>query len=247
MKKTLFIFIMCLLPVLAPCKPWLILANGPEIPEEELKEFIQNRTLLALDGAVNRLRTIPLHPDIILGDFDSIEDPAYWGIVETFADLNEQSSSYQGNFGITIVPAKDQNYTDLEKAIMYCDRIEKGPILILQATGRRMDHTLGNLGLLRKHYQQDRPLIIRTEIEQILFLRDEKISIENGVGGTCAILGYPQAVMTTTGLAYNGEGYPLILGIQESVCNTITEPTATITIQGEALIILPKAATFYKN
>lgn len=236
----LAVFICCFFSATLWSDPWVIVANGNPFPAEELKESMKGRKVLALDGAVNRFKALQLYPDFILGDFDSVEDPFFWGITALFSEIDEQHSPYEGNFGITIIPAKDQNYTDLEKGIRYCDQSDATSILIIQATGGRMDHTLGNIGLLKKHASSDRPLILLTEKEQIFYLGNTSISIEGGEGETCAIMGYPQALMTTTGLAYNGIEYPLQLGIQESICNTIIEPHATISIQGDALIILPK-------
>lgn len=179
---------------------------------------------------------------MILGDFDSIEEPSYWGIHKTFWEIDLHTASYLGNFSITIVPAKNQDFTDLEKGIHYCDSQEASSILILQATGGRMDHTLGNLGLLRKHYRSDRQLSIETDKEKIFYLKDCEIIIEKGEECECAIMGYPQASLTSNGLAYDCVDYPLNLGIQESVCNQLIASKAAISVQGEALVILPKTA-----
>lgn len=243
-RFAMFLSISCLFSGDLLCNSWVIIANGSPLQVNELEESLKDRKVLALDGAVNRLKSLQLYPDCILGDFDSIDDPVYWGILATFPEIDEHSSSYIGNFGITIVPSKDQNYTDLEKGIIYCDKAKATSILIVQAIGGRMDHTLGNLGALKKYHRIDRNLIILTETEQIFYLCDADIAIEGGVGEYCAIMGYPQALMTTSGLAYNGDKYRLELGIQESTCNKIIEPQAAISIQGEALIILPKSSTF---
>lgn len=240
----IFLSIGCFLYGALWCAPWVIVANGPPFPINELKESLHDRKVLALDGAVNRFKCLQLCPDCILGDFDSVEDPAYWGISAVFSEIDEYSFSYTGNFGITIIPAKDQNYTDLEKGIIYCDRAGATSILIVQATGGRMDHTLGNLGLLKKYHRPDRDLIIVTEKEKIFYLCNNDIVVEGGMGEYCAVMGYPQALMTTSGLAYNGHEYLLQLGIQESICNKITSSQATISIQGEALVIIPKFSTF---
>lgn len=221
---------------------WTILANGPEIPASALVKYWQNGKVIALDGAANRLRYLSLYPDVILGDFDSIEEPNYWGIQETFFEIDKNTPPYLGNFAVIIVPAKNQDYTDLEKGILYCDAQKASAILIVQATGGRMDHTLGNLGLLRKYYQKNRTLILETDREKILFLKDSEIRITKDVENECAIMGYPQAILTSNGLAYDCVEYPLSLGIQESVCNKLIAPEATISIQGEALVIVPKSA-----
>jgi len=223
------------------CDEWVIVANGFPISSAELQESLVGRTVLALDGAANQFQSFKHCPDYILGDFDSVSDPAYWGITTTFSDLDESHLPYCGNFGTTIVPAKDQDHTDLEKGILYCDQANASSVLIVQATGGRMDHTLGNLEVLKKYHRADRDLTIWTEKEQIFYLCDGKIEVEGGIGEHCAIMGYPRALMTTSGLAYNGHDYLVELGVQESTCNTIADSLATISIQGEALIILPRS------
>lgn len=223
---------------------WTIIANGPSLELNELKKVLAGQKILALDGGANSLKSLQIYPDCILGDFDSVEDPAYWGIKEMFSEIDEESSPYVGNFGIMIIPAKNQNLTDLEKGIIYCEQAQATSIFIVQATGGRMDLTLSNLGSLKKFHRPGRPLIILTEMEQIFYVCNADIAIEGGVGDHCSILSYPQALMTTCGLAYNGDKFPLKLGLQESVSNKIVEGKASISIEGEALIILPKSSSF---
>ena len=240
--KLFLLFFILLYSSFSNATNWTILANGPEMPTQELAKCWHYGKVVALDGAANRLRHLSFYPHVILDDFDSIEDPQYWGIQKTFCEIDQNASPYVGNFSVTIVPAKNQDYTDLEKGILYCDSQSAVAILIVQATGGRMDHTLGNLGLLRKHYRSNRTLIIETEHEQILFLKDSEIRIAKGEENACAIMGYPQALLTSIGLAYDCSEYLLKLGVQESVCNKLISSEATIAIQGEALIILPKSA-----
>lgn len=225
-------------------KKWLIVANGPSFSEEQFLEAKKGRTTLALDGAANYM--LKIHPDVILGDFDSITNKDYWGILGTFDDINSSTLPYFGNFGVLIIPAKDQDYTDLEKGVAYCDSQGAESILIINATGGRMDHTLGNIGVLRKYYKPGRTLIIETENEFIEYVKDTSTIIKGNIGDHCAIMGYPEASMSTAGLAYNGINYSLKIGIQESICNTLSEPLATIAIHGEALVISPKSKSVKK-
>ncbi len=227
------------------CEPWVIVANGAPFSSEALEDVVRDRKVLVLDGAINRFKALTFfYPDCLLGDFDSIEDPDYWGVSAAFSKLDGNSPPYEGNFGMMIIPAKDQNHTDLEKGIIYCDQLQATSIHIIQATGGRMDHTLGNLGLLRKYHRTDRHLFIETEKERIFYLCDEEMSIEGGEGECCAILGYPRAFLTTYGLAYNSERLALELGIQESICNTLIENQSRVVAEGEVLVILPKSCRF---
>lgn len=216
---------------------FLIVANGPFKGIEPILKLSEGRIIVALDGAVNHLQQFDFIPHVILGDFDSIQNKAYWGIKDDFKNIQK---SYMGNFGILIAPAKDQNYTDLEKGIVFCDIKNASDILIINAFGsNRLDHSLGNLGLLRKYYHLNRPISLLTESQKVEFVKDNIISIKGVIGDYCAIMGYPEAVITTRGLCYDCTNYPLTLGIHESVCNHLAEPVAHVEIKGEALVIQP--------
>src|SRR5262245_59554980 len=103
-------------------KNYLIIANGVFLVKEIIKEAIVDKTILALDGAADKLKKLGIKPDIILGDFDSIENAYDWGIHATFKDMLDSNIPYLGANGITIVPSKNQALTDLIKAIHYCDK-----------------------------------------------------------------------------------------------------------------------------
>ncbi|MFA6916525.1 MAG: thiamine diphosphokinase [Parachlamydiales bacterium] len=204
---------------------------------EQVNTFIPNKKLLVLDGAANHFMGGTLFPNVILGDFDSILNAEYWGIQNQFDSIDNCTKPYPGYFGVLIVPAKNQDFTDLEKGIHFCDSSLADSIVILNATGGRLDHTLGNIGFLKKYYRPDRKITLVTRTECVEYVKDATVMLTGPVGSVCAILGYPEAKMTTTGLTYNGQNYPLSIGLQESICNTLAEPTATINIQGEALVI----------
>lgn len=218
---------------------WAIIAHGSSLSEKQLRVLTKDRKILALDGGANMLREYHIHPQAILGDFDSIKNTEYWGITGTFSEIDESTKPYKGNFGIIIVPAKDQECTDLEKGIRFCLNNGANSIIILNALGGSLDHTLGNIGLLRKYYQPHLPIYIYSEKERIEFIRDGSTTIKGKIGDRCAIMGFPEATLTTKGLAYNGTKYPLKLGIQESVCNSLASLQATVDIIGEALVIHP--------
>ena len=72
-------------------KKFIIIANGPFLARDIIIEAIQDRQILALDGAADKLLTLSISPHIILGDFDSIHPQTqnYWGIVQDFQNASE--------------------------------------------------------------------------------------------------------------------------------------------------------------
>ena len=119
-------------------EPALLIANGEACRMELLEELLEwSPYILVLDGAIDRVLSLDIKVDALLGDFD--------GHQASLDQISEQQ------FPIEIIHTPDQNYTDLEKGLNFL--IERGfpAVNILWATGRRMDHTLANVFNLIKY------------------------------------------------------------------------------------------------
>ena len=115
----------------------IILANGA-FPQHVIPlSFLHNaERIICCDGSCNNLLNIGLKPDYIVGDLDSISD-------EIRTDLAS-----------ILYHQADQETNDLTKAVQFCIQREWKEITILGATGKREDHTLGNLSLLTDYAEQ---------------------------------------------------------------------------------------------
>ncbi len=220
-------------------KDYLIVAHGPAFPKKIILEMAKNKRIVALDGAADYLATLGILPDYILGDFDSIKNTGYWGIDKTFDQIENDSKPYLGHHGIEIIPAKNQNLTDLQKAIRFCDSREAESIHVVCATGGREDHSMLNTRTLRAEHKENRPIYLHTKTQTLQFLKNSESKITGKIKDYCGILAFPGGVFSSTGLEYNGENYPLEFGLCESVCNRLREPQAQIKVTGEALLIMP--------
>lgn len=89
--------------------------------------------IIAADGGQNRAREFGLQPDCVSGDFDS-------------TTLNEDFDC------IYITYPAEKDLTDTEAALTHA--LEKGcrNVILLGGMGGRLDHTMGNIGLLDKYY-----------------------------------------------------------------------------------------------
>lgn len=219
---------------------YLIVANGYFLPRSIILELAQQRQIIALDGAADRLALLGILPQVILGDFDSVKKNNVWGIQNTFDKIDQNSTPYPGKYGTKIVPAKDQDYTDLVKAIKYCDQHGATQIDIVCAVGvDRLDHTLGNSRALRTQYKPSRPIFLHGEMQSLSFCKNETVIMHGEADEHCGILAFPEAVFTSQGLKYNGDSFPLKFAFSESTCNQLTGKSATIKVKGEALIAHP--------
>ena len=115
--------------------PLLIAANG-EFPYNKIaiRQIRECNSIIACDGAANTLINKGYIPDIIIGDLDSI------------------SSENKVNYSDKIIEVKDQNQNDLRKAIDYAIIRKIEDIRIIGATGKREDHTIGNIFSLIKYH-----------------------------------------------------------------------------------------------
>lgn len=216
-------------------KQFVIIANGPFWPLDRISKAIQNRQIVALDGAANQLLSLGIQPHIILGDFDSIQPQAqaYWGIRQLYSELSDDAQPYIGHRGVLIVPAKNQMLTDLVKGIRYCDQQQAQDISIICATGGRDDHHEANKLALQSEYRKQRPIILHGEQQALRWAENETVTLKGKVGDYCGFIAQNSGYGDSTGFEYACNKTPI------SLCNRLSSPTAIVAITGSALVIMP--------
>jgi len=112
----------------------VILADG-DFPKQDIPLLLLKnaRRIICCDGATEKLLMFGRKPESIVGDLDSI------------------SEELKQRFSPILFQNPEQETNDLTKSVRFC--IEHGwkEITILGATGKREDHTLGNLSLLAEY------------------------------------------------------------------------------------------------
>ncbi len=119
----------------------LILANGdPPSPDLLARLASSHDLFIACDGAALKAAALGVLPQIVSGDFDSL-------------DLDSARAALPD---AEFVPTPDQSQTDLQKAVGIAREQGADSLTIAGATGGRIDHTLGNISLLLR-WQEDWP------------------------------------------------------------------------------------------
>lgn len=199
----------------------LILANAYSDPEI-LQKLAPNKTLIALDGAANDIKTFT--PHYILGDFDSIH--------KEIQHMYEKSHT-------SLILAPDQNLTDLEKAILFAQNHGAKTVSICCADGgNRSDHSLGALSFLKKYHSKKCTIVLYTRTERIHFLKDEIAEFSGAAKTTCAFFGWPLATLTTKGLNWDVQDFQTELGKEVSISNYFKEHTITLQVKGDLLFMM---------
>jgi thiamine pyrophosphokinase len=112
-------------------EPALIIANGASCQLELLGQLLEwSPLVVVLDSAIERVISLDIKVDVLLGDFDRDFDPEVYKTKQ---------------YPLEIVHTPDQNKTDLEKALDYLIERKMPAVNIVWATGKRADHTITNL------------------------------------------------------------------------------------------------------
>ena len=112
----------------------VILADGAFPKEKRLLDIIRSASfLICCDGAITNLLEIGIEPHLIIGDLDSI------------------SPSLKQYFSDRIVQIDTQDTNDLTKAAEWASEHGYKKAIILGANGKRDDHSIANIFLLRRY------------------------------------------------------------------------------------------------
>ena len=114
-------------------KSVVIVANGSAPRHSKAKKILESSNkFIFCDGAINNNAYKNIKPFKIIGDLDSIS--------------NDLLKKYDN----ILVRDPNQNTNDLQKALIWCQNNNFLDLTIIGASGKREDHTIGNIFLLFK-------------------------------------------------------------------------------------------------
>ncbi len=197
-----------------------VIVGAAKINDGEMlkKNIFYDDYVIGADAGYRRLLDLGITPDLIVGDFDSSDTP------EVDVDV------------ITLSPIKD--CTDTEFAVEKA--VEKGftEILVLGATGGRLDHTFANFALLGDFKRKGINIILLDEKHKIYTLKDESHCVQKSKRYLSVFALGSYAEVTLDGVFYPLNKYRLSPFASLGVSNEITEPTAKITVTDGTLLVM---------
>jgi len=201
----------------------MILCNGQAPPRPLFTEIFQWADLfIAADGGGNTARSLGTLPDYVIGDLDSFES--------------------QKDENIDLLHKPDQNSNDLEKALQFaCDQ-GGTHIRVLGATGRRLDHTLKNLSVLKQFNNQFQKLLFMDAYGKIQLL-PRNFSREIPPETTVSLFPLSGKVtgIITEGLQFPLDDEVLENGIRDGSSNKVVATPVSITYkEGDLLLFIAK-------
>jgi len=112
----------------------VVLADGSFPAHEIPLGYLRNAGhIICCDGSAKSLVEAGFEPEAVVGDLDSLD------------------SSLLNRFSDRLVRDDDQETNDLTKAVRWCREKGFDEVVVLGATGKREDHTLGNISLLAEY------------------------------------------------------------------------------------------------
>lgn len=126
-----------------PYNRTVIVADGSfpshGIPLQYLKNAAK---IICCDGSTTNIVNAGFVPDAIVGDMDSINEETAFRFADRIYTIEEQETN------------------DLTKSVKWCAGKGYNDLVITGATGKREDHTLGNISLLADYAQTVRVLMV---------------------------------------------------------------------------------------
>lgn len=169
----------------------VILANGSFHRHPVPLSFLYTASqIICCDGATESLLAYNLEPDHIVGDLDSL------------------SQKLRQRYHHCLHEDFEQETNDLTKAVHFCVQRKWNEITILGATGKREDHTLGNISLLADYAEYTHVQLITDY--GVFFPLLKSGHFESFAGQQVSIFSLtPDSVFTFQGLKYPVVKQPL--------------------------------------
>lgn len=180
--------------------------------------------IIAADRGGEFLKEIGVMPDVLLGDFDSLSEET----LEFFRDRCEI---------MKFDAVKD--FTDTEAAYLKAREYSPESYLFFGCTGERLDHFLGNLGLLEEALKEGKEAFIIDSNNKIgMIMRPEVITRDFGDFISFQAFRGDVEGFTIRGARYPLTDYRLTMGDPRTVSNEFVEETMEVSFKSGIVIVM---------
>ena len=198
-----------------------VFCNGPLKKPTNVKQIANDCDLLiAADGGAKHFFDIEITPQVIIGDMDSID-----------------SDMWENKSGIEYIryPA-DKDKSDAELAVEYALEHGNEQVILVAATGGRLDQTLGNIGLVAGH--PGRVAIFDGISTLVAVDKSGKCMLHGKIGAIVSLMPYSATPLTvrTKGLKYSLQDECLI-SATHGLSNELSQTEACICVSDGILLV----------
>lgn len=207
-------------------KSAIIFANGHVENLDTAARLIRDNSLvIAADGGARHCRLLGKMPDILIGDFDSLD--------EAELRIYEQA-------GVQVIrhPAR-KDYTDLELALLHAKSLGVSQAVVLGGLGLRWDQTMANLLLPASNELSRMRIQLVDGNQEITVLHPgDQYEIHGNPGDTVSLipLNPETGGISTQGLEYPLTNESLTYGSTRGVSNVLVGSLATLRLEQGMLL-----------
>ncbi|OFI07677.1 thiamine pyrophosphokinase [Clostridium acetireducens DSM 10703] len=204
----------------------VIVAGGSPPSFDLINKELEDATyLVCADSGANCLYNYNIKPHYLIGDFDSIDKNVF--------DFYKKESCI-----IEMYP-KDKDDTDTELCIKKAIELFSDEIVLLGCTGSRLDHILGNIGLLLRCLNLNIKASIRDN-NNIIFISNKPLSVKGEKGEDFSIQAYCNEVkgLTLRGCKYELTNYNLKIGDPLTISNQFLDDLVHIDFKTGIILIM---------
>lgn len=205
----------------------LIISGGNRVRRETLLENIKDRYIVVADGGIKNLVGTDIIPDEVLGDFDSIDEEG-----KSFIKKN--------NIKIEKYPSR-KDFTDTELCLEVLLKKGADDIIILGATGTRLDHMFSSMFLLERLKKENVAGKFIDDYNEVSFISNENVEVKKNKYKYLSIVPVSKEVcLTLKGTEYEVENLKFNRFTTIAVSNEVKDEVAKIEIDGEGFLILSR-------
>lgn len=198
-----------------------VFCNGQLKNPANVKQIANNCDLLiAADGGVKYFFDTGLTPQVIIGDMDSIG-----------------SDTWKSKSGIEYIqyPA-NKDKSDAELAVEYALEHEYEQVILIAATGGRLDHILGNVALVAGY--PGRVAIFDGISTLVAVDKSDKCVLHGRIGSIVSLMPYSSGPLK---VRTNGLKYPLqnerLISATHGLSNALSQTKACICVSDGILLV----------
>ncbi len=197
----------------------LLIVCAGELPVPLETWLTDADALYAADGGANKCLEMGIIPNLVVGDLDSFDPSLYPGL--------------------EVEHDPDQETNDLEKTLLRAERDGFTEIVVFGATGKRLDHTLKNLSVLKQYRRRFDSILYRMK-DGWLYLSDGDIALSARIGQIISLFPLSGKVegIITDGLKYPLYRETLENGVRDGSSNEAVEYRVRIQHSSGDLIVM---------
>ena len=186
------------------------------------------QNIIVCDRGLEALYKLKIIPNHVVGDFDSVSP-------EILEFYKKQSQIIFHTYHA------EKDNTDTDIALKLAIRLKSSKITIMGALGKRMDHAIANIHILKDALEANIPCQIIDEHNRIYLINKEMTLEKDKIYGKyVSLIPLTSEVegITLTGFKYPLENYTLPIGTSLGISNEIIEDRAHIEMKKGILIVI---------